>query len=308
MSQTSDESYFLPFTPGSSLSTGLHVRAALGGGPPHRFEIDTGSVGILVPRRRLGSDYQDFDPSLDTKFGYISSGKIYWGQWVKVAAFLGVPRGWRGAGDYPSAEIEVFAVDRPADFDGGMLGVGFAIGGPADGGPARNPLLHLAFRGRRLPQGYIVRSQGLELGVTSGDTTGFAYIDLKRNEADTDWVQPVGSLALPDGFNVELPVLIDTGIDEMLLWLAVTDRPPSLANYSVLPEGVEVTIAAPVSSNAPALQYSFITGDASNPMAPSAVEWRKGKGINTGRNVLAGVDYLYDAVAGLVGFRMLRKA
>jgi hypothetical protein len=60
-----------------------------------------------------------------------------------------------------------------------------------------------------------------------------------------------------------------------------------------------VTIAAP-----PALQYSFVTGDASNPIAPPFVEWRNGKGINTGRNLLAGADYLYDAAAGLVGIRV----
>jgi hypothetical protein len=39
-------------------------------------------------------------------------------------------------------------------------------------------------------------------------------------------------------------------------------------------------------------------------MAPSLVEWRDGKGINTGRNVLAGADYLYDAVSGKIGFRV----
>ena len=38
-------------------------------------------------------------------------------------------------------------------------------------------------------------------------------------------------------------------------------------------------------------------------MAPSHVEWRVGKGINTGRNVLAGADYLYDATLGRIGFR-----
>jgi hypothetical protein len=53
----------------------------------------------------------------------------------------------------------------------------------------------------------------------------------------------------------------------------------------------------------PALQYSFITGDTSQPMA-SQVAWRIANGINTGRNVLAGADYLYDATAGRIGFRV----
>jgi hypothetical protein len=143
MHWTSEVSCLLPFTPDSSLSTGLHLLAALGDGPPHLFEVDTGSVGILVPRQRLGPIYQDFDPSLDTKVQLVSSGDIYWGQWVSVPVILGVPAMWDGMGDYPSAEIEVFAADQPADFDGGLLGVGFAIGGLADGGPARNLFLHL---------------------------------------------------------------------------------------------------------------------------------------------------------------------
>jgi len=39
-------------------------------------------------------------------------------------------------------------------------------------------------------------------------------------------------------------------------------------------------------------------------MAPVQVEWRDGNGINTGRNVLAGADYLYDAAGGRIGFRV----
>jgi hypothetical protein len=41
-------------------------------------------------------------------------------------------------------------------------------------------------------------------------------------------------------------------------------------------------------------------------MAPSWVEWRNVEnGINTGINVLAGADYLYDAAGGRIGFRAL---
>ncbi|MGO9722670.1 MAG: hypothetical protein ACLPOA_19300, partial [Methylocella sp.] len=80
MCQANETSYHVPFTSDSSLTNGLHVLAALGGGSPHRFLVDTGSVGILVPRHRLGPDYQDFDRSQDTEFKYASSGKVYWGQ------------------------------------------------------------------------------------------------------------------------------------------------------------------------------------------------------------------------------------
>src|SRR5277367_4298083 len=107
MPSSSEQSCFLPFTPASDLTSGLHLFAAVGGGPPHLFKIDTGSVGVLVPRERLGPAYQNFDRSLDVKFEYVSSGKVYCGQWVKAPVILGVPETWDGAGDYPMAEVEV---------------------------------------------------------------------------------------------------------------------------------------------------------------------------------------------------------
>jgi hypothetical protein len=97
----SELSCFLPFTPDSSLTKGLHLLAAVAGGPAHRFEIDTGSVGILVPRQRLGPDYQNFDPSLDTKLQFVSSGNTYWGQWVNASVVLGVPAMWDGTATIP---------------------------------------------------------------------------------------------------------------------------------------------------------------------------------------------------------------
>jgi hypothetical protein len=305
MCQKTEMSYQVPFTLDSSLKKGLHILAALGGGSPHRFQVDTGSVGILVPRHRLGPNYQEFDPSLDTEFRYVSSGKVYWGQWVKVPVILGVPATWDGTGDYPEAEVEVFAVDRPAGFDGGVLGIGFAIGGLADGGPARNPLLHLTYQTADLSRGYIVGSQAIEAGLTSLNTVGFAFVALKWNAKTEDWMQPVGSLGLPGGFTVDLRVLMDTGLDEMLLWLDGNERPPALAHLTRFPNNVAVSIAVPPAGGMtePALQYAFTTGDTSQPMAPAKVEWRNGHGINTGRNVLAGVDYLYDAAGGRIGFR-----
>jgi hypothetical protein len=309
MQQTNAISYQVPFTSDSNLAKGLYVLAALGGASPHRFQVDTGSVGILVPRRNLGPDYQDFDPSQDIKFGYVSSGAVYWGQWVKVPVVLGVPPTWDGTDDnYPVAQIEVFAVDRPTEFCGGVLGIGFAIGGLADGGPARNPLLHLTYHSATLSPGYIVSSQAINAGLTPLDTAGFAFGSLDRNASGEDWMQPMGSLGLPDGFSVDLPVLMDTGIDEMLLWLHADDRPPTLANYSELPAGIEVSISVPPADQVgePVLQYTFVTGDTSQPMAPSQVDWRDGTGINTGRNVLAGADYLYDSAGGRIGFRVPR--
>ena len=306
--EINEMSYEVPFTSASNLAAGFHVSAALGGGSPHVFLVDTGSVGILVPRRVLGPDYQEFDPSEDIEFQYVSSGNAYWGQWVKVPIVLGVPSDWDGTGDYPIAQVEVFAADLPADFNGGVLGIGFAIGGLADGGAARNPLLHVKYQESRLKHGYIVGTEGIDVGLTTANMQGFAFVALDRNPTDTDWMQANGSLSLTGGFNIDLPLLMDTGIAEMILWTSATDAPPDVPKNSPFPDGITVTVSAPPADEAavPAMQYSFITGDTSQPMAPSQVEWRVGNGINTGRNMLAGVDYLYDATVGRIGFRSMK--
>jgi hypothetical protein len=128
-------------------------------------------------------------------------------------------------------------------------------------------------------------------------------------------MQPLGSYSLSGAVSAESPggdlrILMDTGIDQMILWLDDPTAEPSLASGAPLhagapfPEGVSVTISAPPAD--PVLQYASVTGDASQPMAPSQVEWRIGNGINTGRNVLAGADYLFDATADASGSECFR--
>ena len=311
MTETNETSFLLPFTSGSNLDDGLHISAALGGGRPHAFLLDTGSVGIVVPRAVLGPDYQDFDPSQDIEFGYVSSGNTYLGQWVELSVVLGVPPDWDGTGAFPVACVEVFAVDQPAGFNGGVFGVGFGIGGLADGGPARNPLLHLSYQGASLSTGYIVGAAGINVGQTAAGAPGFALITLARDPSGEDWLQPLGSVTLSGGstnidFSADLPILIDTGIKSMILWVSADHAPPSISSGTAFPAGISVSITAPPagSGTVPVLQYSFVTGNTSQPMAPSEVEWRVGKGINTGRNVLAGADYLYDSTGGDIGFRV----
>jgi hypothetical protein len=229
---------------------------------------------------------------------------------------LGVPADWDGTGDYPIAQVEVFAVDQavdqPADWNGGVFGVGFAIGGRADGGPARNPLLHMSYQGAHLKHGYIVSAEGLDVGLTARNTEGFAFTALKLDDSGADWSQPYGSVALSgdfstDGFYADLPILMDTGIRQMILWLGDVPKTPNLTPGTAFPAGISVTISAPPADlgDAPVLQYSFVTGDASQPMAPAYVEWRVVlNGVNTGINVLAGTEYLYDATEGRIGFRV----
>jgi hypothetical protein len=169
----------------------------------------------------------------------------------------------------------------------------------------------MRYLGARLRQGYIVSTKGVDVGLTAVNTEGFAFITLDRDAAGRDWRPPNGSVDLsadfsPDGFKAHMPVLMDTGIKRMILWVSVDSCPPGLTANSSLRDGVSVSVSVPPQDLGiePALQYAFVTGDGGQPMAPSEVELRVGHGINTGRNVLAGASYLYDAMAGRVGFRV----
>jgi hypothetical protein len=99
---------------------------------------------------------------------------------------------------------------------------------------------------------------------------------------------------------------MDTGILDMLLWLAPAKRPPSWPTATPLPNGATVSIALPAGAAQPALQLSFTIGAADQPpTAPAAVNWDVATvdGINTGIHVMAGYDYLFDATGGRIGFR-----
>jgi hypothetical protein len=162
--------------------------------------------------------------------------------------------------------------------------------------------------------GYIVSTERIEVGPSLLDTEGFAFIGRDRDAAGNDWMQPLGSIQLtqtlnPDHFSTDLPFLMDTGIAAMILWLSTNHSPLNLPSHQAFRSGITANISAPPANwlAEPALQYSFVTGDTSHPMAPSQVEWRVGHGINTGRRALAGADYLYDATAGRIRFRTIGK-
>jgi hypothetical protein len=186
-----------------------------------------------------------------------------------------------------------------------MLGIGFGINGKADGGKERNPLLNLTYKGVNLSPGYVITSSNIQLGLTADNTSGFGFINLIKNPCGSDWMQPQGKAVLSDSEGDmplldDRPFLMDTGISGMMLWLSegTLDLPPNEAFRS----GIEVSIAIP--DDGSVLQYTFTTGEPSQPMVPSSVEWKIGNGINTGASVLAGYDYLYDSDQGRIGFRL----
>jgi hypothetical protein len=192
-------------------------------------------------------------------------------------------------------------VDSSEAYTGGMLGIGFGINNKADGGPCRNPLLHLTYQGVSLSAGYIISSSDIEVGLITDNTNDFQFVALTKGPCD--WIQPEASVLI-SGMPVTLPFLMDTGIDEMILWLSDSSLAGGVLAGEPFPDDIEITVAVP--DGAPVFSYSFNTGDA-QPMTPSEVVWKSGNAVNTGANVLAGADYLYDYDLGKIGFRLLSE-
>jgi hypothetical protein len=104
---------------------------------------------------------------------------------------------------------------------------------------------------------------------------------------------------------------MDVGIDGMFLDLAEAKRPAGAVDSndpSTLPTGLEVSIIAGKAAN-PALSYSFeyMPAGTATGVGPTKVTWiNKPKiFVNTGRDVLFGDNYLFDARCGNVGFESL---
>jgi hypothetical protein len=73
------------------------------------------------------------------------------------------------------------------------------------------------------------------------------------------------------------------------------------SGQTTVPSGVAMQVASPAAGTM--LAYAFTVGSGAD--SPAAVSIRSGTAfsINTGRALLVDYDYLFDAQAGLVGFR-----
>lgn len=98
---------------------------------------------------------------------------------------------------------------------------------------------------------------------------------------------------------------MDTGIPEMLVFLEDAKRPSLIKGGTVFPDHVAITVTLPIEGQ-PILRYSFTTGEGGSVMAPSCVQFfgNQGHNLNTGRAVLKGAAYLFDAAGGRMGIKL----
>lgn len=281
-----------PLGSASPVAHGYFLKLSVGGGPLHVVQVDTGSVGIVVPRTALGPSARD--TGIPGRIEYTSSGRIFTGRYV-VAPLTLVDAGGRRV---TIAPMRVLAIDaaacdnalHPACVAGrsvagvGMLGVGFARD---TGSPGVNPFLHALDGGRSLAPAYLFTDRSIVLGAESTDEAGFSATHLAR--ASTDWAPPSGCFAV-GGSRYCGTVLIDTGLGYAIA------RVPQSARPSGARAGSFWTIAIDVPASGAALSAREVT----------KARWSSGHGLpflNTGRALLGSYDYLYDAASGRIGFR-----
>jgi hypothetical protein len=284
--------------------------ASVGGGPAHPVQLDTGSLGVYVPKSILGASAK-VSATVTCSITYVSSGVTLSGhQATATVALLGSSKSGDVTPPPTTVPMSLCAVDDPT-FNGGMMGVGFGRGTSPD--PARNVLLQMAdVAAGTMHPGYVLTthpSPSVQVGLTAAGSSGFATIALTPDpNGKGDWAASSlrGCLALPKTPAFGQPcgsLLVDTGVADTLLW---GPADPTLggavpAGQTTVPGGVAIAITAPASGSI--LDYAFVVGSGADSPAAVSIRSASAFSMNTGRALLVDYDYLFDASAGLVGFR-----
>jgi hypothetical protein len=320
-----DETFTLPlnFDAAKSLANALQLTVSIAGGADKTVEVDTGSRGLVVARTAIGS--QASGTGQKGWVEYTSDGLILSGEY-----FLAPIRFHTTGSTVDTIPVRVLGVES-SSCDGnypqctpetdishvGLLGVGYGNVAKTSDTPTTevNPFLELqAMQDGTARRGYIIARNAVTLGLKAGDLASFRQVALPKPTGPTagpaglpgSWGAAPGCFALPDNGNQTRcgTVLVDTGIATMIVGLDPAQRPPTMQD--TIPNGTRISIGIPTFTD-PALAYAVTTGSASDALAPQgtpAARWsHAGPFVNTGRHLLAGYDYLFDADAGHIGFR-----
>lgn len=311
--------------------------------------MDTGSVGIVV-----GSNY--FTPSAkrraDPSFvgsgseTLTSSGVKYTGDWYKTTVHLFSGKTVVARSTVPVLALTNVAcipgarnchIDDPTGAKVAYFGVGFAGGpGQPQGTPDKNAFLNVTSvaGSNSLPSpGYILSTQGAQIGLTSSNTKGFALIKLEPLLAPTldqwqtapesknvltDWQHARGTITV-NGISGSGGILFDTGVNTGFLTPPIgvtvkTGMGPNKAECNTSPptcavSGATVQVSIPNQTN-PVASFNYTVGAGNgsqigNPISPYAlsIEQKSAPFMNTTVRFLQAFTYLYDAANGFVGLQ-----
>lgn len=340
----------VPFTDSAKLN---FLVQAPGGGAGGKFTVtmDTGSTGVVISAADLPGYSAADAANYPQGWEYLSSSKRLWiGHWLprdlvfvdsvgKPLVTASVPvlaveteincPGWDEKANKPACDKPKDTVQNPTGI--AYMGVGFGRehDGQPQGTPDKNPLLNItAIDGQPVAKGsirsgYIVSQGGVHVGLTSANTTNFAFTKLQGRSLNAagqpasddprDWPQTTMAVSVNGAPAQNGPVLIDTGIPQMYLTVSNPQTLPTQqvqnpsvpdATVAALAPGAQVTVFFP-DADKRVTQYNFTVGEGS-PMEPSVAIVTSAASpafVNTGRHLLRGKDVLYDADGGWFGFR-----
>lgn len=344
----STTSIFVPFIHKFSIKHDLQVLCTVDG-VEIEMPIDTGSTGLLIGAPIL--------PNVSPSEGkpahhfFTSSKILYVGRLVELSV------GFHGEGSsYATATVPVLIVDKswrcpwydtnkdrfncPPGPHGERamerdisrityMGVGFGRNLEKDGMPYGtpniNPFLNIdALNGRPVTSksmraGYTISTAGVHLGVTSGNTDGFAFVQLdpgSTHDSDPkDWAMVNMCFRADNGEPNCGAALVDTGISQMYLRPAegvaipiVHVRNPNKNSHTKMVKRVRpgTSIAIGFSSlKTPTVLQSFVVGGrpATEPSAVIPLNQTHPPYVNTGRSFLLDYSIAFDAIGGRFGFR-----
>ncbi len=320
-----------PLNVTSTVPHEIQVQAVVGANNPSgsdfkTFTIDTGSLGTIVTKSNLVMDSNVHGPGAPGQQFYDSSGYVFTGNYYLAPISLKLKDG-SYVQTNPILVLAVDGVHCHAGYDKchimgppslHYLGVGFDRGNANTGSlftsPAENAFLQLtdANNGADISGGYILSTDGVTLGISADNSTGFNMVTLDPNSTDIgDWNAVPGCYGFPSLSGAPQfcgNLLLDVGISEMFMDAPSSQWPAgSFDSNNKVPDGVQMTIQAGT-NNQWAMSYTYSAvqpPDLPVGPAPTYSQWINDSTIfvNTGRRPLLAFDYLYSGSCGLAGFK-----
>jgi len=333
---TSTTSVFIPYANAggnSDLTETPTINVGFNGsGKYTQIGMDTGSVGIVA-----SADI--FTPARGAKYlgpgqqYYSSSGIIEVGSWWSATQqFYDTHGNLIATANVPVLQVTSIQCatgargctpnNNPTGI--ALMGIGFARESPQQprGTPNYNAFLNL----QRILQnnilqplpvnwcnGYVVRPDGVYLGLTAANTANAGFVKLLPWPAFTtpqlsEWMAAPMTIDA-NGTKGNGNVLMDTGVGDAFLTpppgsnLGPLVTCPGTTLVQCVPPGKTIGVYLPDDTN-PVAHYSYLVGDNSNPMHPDGTHVDSGSDIffNTSRHVLGGINFIYDNTNGYIGY------
>lgn len=327
---TSGPSVFIPWNREYTSAYTPAIKGRIGTKHFH-FPTDTGSTGLMIGEKRFGN--LTF-PSNRPGWEFLStSGLLNYGQYVDMNITL-----FASNGDTAVSRVPVLVVTKQtnclhyeSNYNGicpekyvnktfvqnltsiTYFGVGFGRKNP----PELNPLLNVvSINGKpatNIGTGYGISTQGITLGLTTGNTQNARWMGLPKQTDYPDsraWALPQGEMKINGGNPFSMNgALFDTGVNKCQIQSDDKNPLPEGSNRQVK-TGTTLSFAFP-SFSSPVGSYGYTVGPRTNKNQPTSTWPLHGKPsplppptfVNTGRNVLFSFSFFFDAINGRIGFR-----